>query len=155
MRKWYIDLKSAAIAAYGGKCACCGQDQECFLTIDHVNNDGATHRRELRAKLSAGGRGGCDLYQWLRKAGYPQDGTLQVLCYDCNCAKQHDPIGHRKAHPNARFIDGLGEDIELVTKNSRKSQKSIEALDSQQLLWPQEDECQPQTSETATAASVA
>ncbi len=31
---------------YGKKCACCGESIYEFLTIDHINNDGAKHKRE-------------------------------------------------------------------------------------------------------------
>ena len=29
---------------YGRACSCCGETEPAFLTIDHVNNDGAEHR---------------------------------------------------------------------------------------------------------------
>ena len=102
----YRQAKADAIAAYGGKCACCGEASLCFLTLDHVFNDGAAHRK--KAGL---GRASWSIYRYLRRRGYPQDGRFQVLCYNCNCAKQHDPIGHRAAHENAKNIDGLPEDI--------------------------------------------
>ena len=146
LRRWYTSLKHDAIEAYGGRCVCCGESAECFLTIDHAANDGAKHRQEMKANT------GCGIYQWLRRHNYPQDGRFQVLCYNCNCSKQHDPIGHRAAHPNARFIDGLGENTEVVISNGRKSQKSIQK-ENQSSLWAQEDECRHQHSEIATQKS--
>lgn len=74
--------KREIIDTYGGVCACCGEENIGFLTIDHVNNDGAEHRREI------GNRGGNAFYLWLRKNDYP-DG-FQVLCWNCNCGRQYN-----------------------------------------------------------------
>jgi hypothetical protein len=74
-------LKDAAYAAYGGyRCACCAETQVTFLCIDHVNNDGYQHRKQI-------GRGS-NIYLWLRKHGYPQG--FQVLCMNCNFGKKHN-----------------------------------------------------------------
>ena len=97
------ELKAEVIARYGGQCACCGEASLCFLTIDHVHNDGNEHRG------SQGRMKGASIYRWLKTEGFPQDGRFQVLCYNCNCAKQHDRDGHRAAHPNAKLIDGGDE----------------------------------------------
>lgn len=76
-RAGHAKLKRAAYEAYGGfACKCCGEVIEKFLTIDHVANDGADHRKQMRGK---------HLYRWLRKNGYPQD--FQVLCMNCNFGK--------------------------------------------------------------------
>lgn len=78
-RHTWAKLRSQALAAYGNKCACCGESAEEFLTVDHVGGWGREHREEI-------GAGASNIYQWLRKAGYPQDGTIQLLCWNCNCA---------------------------------------------------------------------
>jgi len=75
--------RKAAFAHYGESCAYCGQSVEMFLTIDHINDDGAEHRRTQRS----GGYGGHDIYAWLRKNGYPEG--FQILCFNCNSAKGH------------------------------------------------------------------
>lgn len=86
----YRDKKRAEVlAAYGGKCACCGEDGEPFLTIDHVNGNGAEHRRQLNngkwRTVSS------DIfYGWLRRNNYPEG--FQVLCYNCNCAKRTEKV---------------------------------------------------------------
>lgn len=97
----YLSLKLEVINAYGGKCACCGESNLCFLTIDHINNDGNIERK------TAGKKTGTTMYRSLKKSGFPQ-GRYQVLCANCNFAKQHDPVGHRCAHANAINIDGGG-----------------------------------------------
>ena len=71
--------RAEMIAAYGGRCMCCGESEETFLTVDHVNNDGHRYRGQTV-------RGGTGLCNWLRKFGYPKDG-FQLLCWNCNAGK--------------------------------------------------------------------
>lgn len=76
----YYALQHDAVMAYGGyRCNWCGIDEPLVLAIDHVNNDGKEHRKQL------GTLGGQKLYKWLKDNGYP-DG-FQVLCMNCNHAK--------------------------------------------------------------------
>ena len=72
--------KQKIIDAYGGKCQCCGESIFEFLSIDHINNDGAQER-----KIKKNGTGG-KLYRWLIKNNYPKD-NYQLLCFNCNCSK--------------------------------------------------------------------
>jgi hypothetical protein len=73
----YYRLQHEAMLAYGGyRCRCCGETEPMFLTIDHVNNDGARHREEI------GSLGGARFYRWLRDRGFPLG--FQVLCMNCN-----------------------------------------------------------------------
>lgn len=76
--------KQQVMAAYGGKCACCGESDWRFLTLDHINNDGAEHRQTL-----PGRGGGSNIYHYLAARGFPNDPPLQVLCWNCNTAKQY------------------------------------------------------------------
>ena len=62
------------------QCACCGEATFEFLTIDHVNNDGAEHRRD--------GVGSTSLMCWLKRNNWP-DG-FQVLCWNCNDGKERN-----------------------------------------------------------------
>ena len=61
---------------YGGKCACCGETQLEFLTIDHKNNDGNKHRKEIK---------NANIYAWAIRNNYPP--VLQILCHNCHGAK--------------------------------------------------------------------
>lgn len=75
-RNW--GFKVEALRQYSGgtlECACCGESELKFLTIDHLEKVGRKNRR----------RGA--IYDWLRKNGYPKDLNLQVLCMNCNLAK--------------------------------------------------------------------
>lgn len=67
---------------YGGKCACCGESNVVFLTIDHIDGSGAKHRKKIFGKA----RGGTDFYRWLKNKDYPKD-NYQILCFNCNFAK--------------------------------------------------------------------
>jgi hypothetical protein len=75
--------KAEAMLAYGdGCCACCGEDNLDFLTLDHINGDGSADRGRGR-----GGNGGSSLYVKLRTRRFPDKDRYQVLCFNCNCAK--------------------------------------------------------------------
>lgn len=78
--KHYAKDKASAIKNYGGWCQECKEDRIERLTIDHIKNDGA----EQRKKLNYGT--GAKFYRYLKKNGYPNLG-LQVICYNCNCAR--------------------------------------------------------------------
>jgi hypothetical protein len=95
-----LHLKLEVLAHYSPNgdpcCACCGEEWPIFLGIDHMNGQGAAHRRET-------GRGAV-LHQWLKAQGYPKG--FQVLCFNCNFAKHrkgdcpHQSTPHEKNHNN-------------------------------------------------------
>ena len=82
-QKCVMRLKKKVIDAYGGKCSCkgCGEDNFYFLTVDHVNNDGAAYRKKLGHKHM-----GIALYRWLIDNNFPKE--FQILCWNCNCGKR-------------------------------------------------------------------
>lgn len=77
-----VVAKSKVIKAYGSVCACCGEPDVRFLTVDHIDNNGAAHRQEN--KLNTGVR----TYYFLIRNNFPKD--FQLLCWNCNCGKQHN-----------------------------------------------------------------
>jgi hypothetical protein len=83
-RQWQRKLKLKVLNAYGGVCKCCGEKEVNFLTIDHINNDGAQHRRSIRGRNNGGA--GQSFYGWIVRNNYPND--LQVLCMNCNFGKK-------------------------------------------------------------------
>jgi hypothetical protein len=86
-RAHHKQLRDDVFAAYGGyHCACCGEPEPVFLEIDHINNDGAAHRKLLKG-------GGRHLYNWLRTNKYPPG--FQVLCANCNRAKRFGICPHQ------------------------------------------------------------
>jgi hypothetical protein len=86
-KKWRKELVIETISHYSSgtmKCACCGEPELYFLTIDHINNDGTKQRKEL--KISGGWR----FYYWLKLHGFPDNLGLQVLCADCQLGKERN-----------------------------------------------------------------
>lgn len=84
--EYYHRVRREVLNAYGGmKCNCCGETEEQFLTLDHINNDGAAHRRELLGKSGKVPGVTGSLYGSLKKKGYPPG--FQVLCMNCNFSK--------------------------------------------------------------------
>jgi len=85
-------IREAVFDHYGNwSCVCCGEKERAFLTIDHVNNNGAEDRRN-------GQGGGINFYRWLFANNMP-DG-FQVLCRNCNWGR-HVGGGvcpHKKSH---------------------------------------------------------
>jgi hypothetical protein len=77
----YVAQKTRVISHYGGRCNCCGEKELIFLTIDHINEDGAEHRRSLTGTRA----GGSNSYRDIIKNNFPN--TYQVLCFNCNHAK--------------------------------------------------------------------
>ena len=73
----FVGLRLATLAAYGGKCTCCGEDEEVKLALDHVHGGGREHR-------SIGGVRGA-AYRDARDRNYPPD--YQILCHNCNASK--------------------------------------------------------------------
>lgn len=89
-------LRSAALEAYGGVCACCGESNTIFLVIDHVNGGGNAHRREIGQAESGGSQ---VTYRWLKTHKYPPG--FRVLCHNCNYAWSLGTCPHQEVMPNA------------------------------------------------------
>lgn len=80
---WRLGLISKIISHYSkGKncCNCCGETTREFLTVDHINNDGAIQR-----KAKGFVWGGHQNYRFIIRNNYPPG--YQILCYNCNCGR--------------------------------------------------------------------
>lgn len=83
-RQWRRQLRDRVFAAYGGyRCACCGETQPEFLSLDHIANDGAEFRRRV---LGGRTKAGVPTYQWLLRNGFPPG--VQVMCMNCQHGKR-------------------------------------------------------------------
>lgn len=80
-RARYADMRAKVLSAYGGRCACCGESEPLFLEIDHINNDGAKHRKEIGTSAKA-------LCRWVIKHRFPSG--FQLLCANCNQGKKRN-----------------------------------------------------------------
>ena len=86
----FSEHRDKVIAYYSkgtNACASCGVADKRVLQIDHINNDGASHRKEM-GQLSP--------IWWIVKNGYP-DG-FQILCANCNYLKEVE-------HRNSQFAN--------------------------------------------------
>lgn len=75
-------IRNKVLDYYGSKCNCCGENNRKFLAIDHINNDGAAHKRLV--KVSSGRA----MYTWIIKNNFPS--TFQTLCHNCNVGKKNN-----------------------------------------------------------------
>ena len=73
-------VKLKCMEKYGEICSC-GECSLDVLTLDHVNNDGAKHRREINCP-------GTGFYRYLIRNNFPNDPPLQVLCMKCQYKKR-------------------------------------------------------------------
>ena len=79
-KRRYVEMRDAVYLAYGGRvCRCCGETEALFLSIDHVDNDGAKMRREVHGKSAM------SFYRYLVKNSFPAG--YQVLCMNCQVGK--------------------------------------------------------------------
>jgi hypothetical protein len=77
------------VALYGGRCACpgCLVTRPEFLTLDHVNDDGAAHRRSLGGRTFTS-----PVLTDAMKRHQPD--RYQLLCANCNMTKgRHSCVG--------------------------------------------------------------
>lgn len=88
-KEYRLKRKIEALKKYSSgkvECSCCREQTVEFLSIDHTNGGGTSHRRSLNST---------DIYAWLLKNNYP--GGFRVLCHNCNQA-----IGHYGKCPHKR-----------------------------------------------------
>jgi hypothetical protein len=96
------NLKVEALIHYGIRCVCCDEAHFEFLEIDHVNNDGAQHRRDNNI------HGGEAMFRWFRDNGYPPG--FQTLCSNCNQSKsRYGYCPHSVYRVNGGLVDGAVE----------------------------------------------
>ena len=69
-------VKQEVINHYGGRCACCGESDPRFLTMDHKNGGGRKHQKEIKKTR---------FFMWVKRNNFPD--YLQVLCFNCNCGR--------------------------------------------------------------------
>jgi hypothetical protein len=91
-REFKQRLKQRVFDMYGRRCACCGEDNEVFLCLDHVNDDGYLERYRGMGK----GRGGNSVQYKAAGDVYRPD-QWQILCHNCNYAKRFGICPHQLA----------------------------------------------------------
>jgi hypothetical protein len=71
------DAKRQVFEYYGSACACCGESEILFLTVEHMDGGGRKHRKTMKTQT---------IYVWLMNNGFPEG--FEILCYNCNCVKR-------------------------------------------------------------------
>ncbi len=110
-----------ALKAYSGgnpRCMCecgCTEVKSVYLDLDHVNSDGAAHRKAL----GVGRHGGHTMYSELEKRGWPNDPPLRVLCVKCNVGR----------HRNGGQCPELGL-LTAKEKRIRKKASEVKVVDN-------------------------
>lgn len=85
-RKTTRERRISALMFLGGRCEHCGFNDARALQFDHINGDGAKHRREMIGHSS-----------WQSSTAvlkHPE--MFQVLCANCNWIKRYDKQEHAK-----------------------------------------------------------
>lgn len=80
-----LEIKEECLTHYSnGELACvkCAFNDIRALSIDHIEGDGAEHRRLNHCKR------GAPFYRWLRRNGYPEG--YQTLCMNCQWIKRFE-----------------------------------------------------------------
>ena len=75
-KEWRHKHRITVFNYYGNKCACCGESELYFLTIDHINGGGRKHKQQIKQG---------DIYKWLVNNGFPPG--FQLLCFNCNSGR--------------------------------------------------------------------
>jgi hypothetical protein len=78
-KRQYTDrIRLEGIAALGGRCECCGEEDEPFLTLEH--------RAEVPRFTNGKRITGKGAWAIARRDDYDPD-LYGLLCFNCNCAK--------------------------------------------------------------------
>ncbi len=92
-RHYNHQIRLEALKAYGGaepSCMCecgCKENRAVYLDLDHIDNNGAAHRRAIREGTRTVG---VNFYRAMKKLGWPKDPPLRVLCVKCNVGRHRN-----------------------------------------------------------------
>ena len=93
-----LNDKRKALAHYSltehPSCTLCGEDDLRFLCLDHVEGNGAEHRRKDPSVKP-------NPYLWARKNEFPP--IFRTLCHNCNWLEHHIPGTSKSAEYNRRI----------------------------------------------------
>lgn len=87
--------KKIVFEHYGNICGICKEDDVDVLSIDHINNDGKTQRKQTGI--------GSRFYEWIIENNFPTN--LQILCCNCNIKKYKQTLDLKNYSEEVRIID--------------------------------------------------
>ena len=80
-RRYEMSIRRKLLSVLGTCCACCGEDEPAFLTLDHVGGGGEAHRRRVSPK-SHNVR-----HVYMEALSDPlKHEKYRILCWNCNCS---------------------------------------------------------------------
>lgn len=84
-------LKFIIHSKLGSRCNLCGITDERVLQIDHINNDGAIHRKEYIKNFTRNKRApsNLDYYRNIIDSINKNEDRFQLLCANCNWLKRY------------------------------------------------------------------
>ena len=102
-------LREKIFESYGRMCACCGETDTAFLTLDHVNGGGQEHHRLRKDGTRLPHRAtGIRVYRAVQREGFPKD-KYRLLCMNCNWATRFG-----KKCPHQQTVEALIESLDMV-----------------------------------------
>ena len=115
--KYRIKLKRECMLLYANPVACkvCGFSCLDGLVLDHINNDGAAHRKQENLSSRGSDKSGITIYELIRKRGKIEG--LQVLCANCNMIK-HVRLCREKSIKDKELIERVEKEIYGELHNS-------------------------------------
>lgn len=95
---YYMDLKNKMFEILGKECIICGECNEKFLTIDHINGGGRNIREEYHGKIGE--------LRNLKNCGWPIEeikSNYQILCFNHNCSRNREYLGEGFLNTDTRL----------------------------------------------------
>ena len=124
-RAWRERLKRTVISHYSPNLVCQWPGCECTdlraLSVDHIDGNGATHRREMNLK------GGIVFYRYLVKANFPEG--YQILCMNHQWVKKNMNDEVWRKYPKVQAIKPSAQTA-FVTVRDRQRVPEISATTS-------------------------
>jgi hypothetical protein len=80
MKERHAKQRKIVFDHYGRICVCCGETNEGFFTIDHIEEIGSKAKRQELGQNA--------IYNWLIQNNFPPG--FRVMCYNCNCGRAHN-----------------------------------------------------------------
>lgn len=108
-KKYYQNLKDKVFDRYGKRCWCCGETEEDFLTLEHLEGGGSKHRKEV------------GIYgQFLDAIHTKELSKYMILCMNCN-------MGRAKNYGVCPHILAISEKLVKNIKHGPLTAEYIEA----------------------------
>jgi hypothetical protein len=130
----YPELKAKFLEMYGYVCACCGEINPKFLTLDHVQNDGGEKRSYIVMENWPGRSDPMPRMMHVSTGQFLRDAVSEyhpeeyrILCYNCNMARAHYGGICPHTEEDKSYIPSLRDMIDCRWKGKREQLRLREA----------------------------